>query len=95
MQQSSTPDSRSNLNGYEVAPVRTAVEREAVFAVRMTVFVEEQGVPPEEELDHYDVTAAHFLVRTVHAADTRSEIIGRRACWTRGAGSARSGVWRF
>ena len=47
---------------YEVRPVRTAEEQEAVFAVRMIVFVEEQAVPPEEELDVYDLTAAHFLV---------------------------------
>jgi len=54
----------SGLSGdYEVAPVATAEEREAVFAIRMTVFVEEQAVPPEEELDLYDLTALHFLVR--------------------------------
>lgn len=47
----------------EIRVVETPEEREAVFALRMVVFVEEQRVPPEEELDAYDITAAHFLVR--------------------------------
>jgi predicted GNAT family N-acyltransferase len=37
-------------------------EREACYAVRMKVFVEEQGVPPWEEIDSYDDTAQHFLI---------------------------------
>jgi predicted GNAT family N-acyltransferase len=49
---------------YQSELVNTAEEREAVFAIRMQVFVEEQAVPPEEELDAYDVVATHFLVRT-------------------------------
>lgn len=48
---------------YHVGIVETSEEREAVFAVRMIVFVEEQAVPPEEELDAYDLTATHFYVR--------------------------------
>ena len=47
----------------EIRPVETADERSAVFALRMLVFVEEQQVPVEEELDAYDITATHFLVR--------------------------------
>jgi predicted GNAT family N-acyltransferase len=46
---------------YEAAIVQSTEERAAVFAVRMTVFVEEQAVPPEEELDAFDVVATHFL----------------------------------
>ncbi|MFG2112521.1 GNAT family N-acetyltransferase [Streptomyces sp. NPDC048718] len=34
---------------------------EACFAVRREVFVEEQGVPADEEFDAYDETAAHLL----------------------------------
>ncbi|WP_369143741.1 GNAT family N-acetyltransferase [Streptomyces sp. R44] len=44
--------------------VREAVaegDREACFAVRREVFVEEQGVPQELEYDPYDATAAHVL----------------------------------
>lgn len=48
---------------YEVAVAVTAGEREATFALRMQVFVEEQSVPPEEELDEHDKTATHFLAR--------------------------------
>ncbi|MFF0424475.1 GNAT family N-acetyltransferase [Streptomyces sp. NPDC004520] len=44
--------------------VREAVgegDREACFAVRREVFVEEQGVPRELEYDTYDATAVHVL----------------------------------
>ncbi|MEU3478694.1 GNAT family N-acetyltransferase [Streptomyces sp. NPDC033754] len=44
--------------------VREAVgpeDREACFAVRREVFVEEQGVPQELEYDTYDTTAVHVL----------------------------------
>ncbi|CAI6081269.1 GNAT family N-acetyltransferase [Cohnella sp. JJ-181] len=39
-------------------------ELESCLAVRMEVFVKEQGVPPEEEVDEYDASPAacrHFL----------------------------------
>ena len=47
----------------EIELVETFEDRAAVFELRMTVFVEEQRVPPEEELDAHDVAATHFLVR--------------------------------
>lgn len=37
-------------------------EREDAFFVRRKVFVEEQGVPLNLELDEYDETASHFVV---------------------------------
>ena len=37
-----------------VKPVETEEELRAAHAVRMRVFVQEQGVPEEEELDEYD-----------------------------------------
>ncbi|MER5710856.1 MULTISPECIES: GNAT family N-acetyltransferase [unclassified Streptomyces] len=63
--------------------VREAVgpeDREACFAVRREVFVEEQGVPQELEYDTYDSTAVHVLAvredglplgtgRLLHGAD--------------------------
>ncbi|MFD6763617.1 GNAT family N-acetyltransferase [Streptomyces roseolus] len=63
--------------------VREAVadeDREACFAVRREVFVEEQGVPAEIEYDTYDATAVHVLAvradgvplgtgRLLHGAD--------------------------
>ncbi|MFE6458561.1 GNAT family N-acetyltransferase [Streptomyces cinereoruber] len=55
-------------------------DREACFAVRREVFVEEQGVPRELEYDTYDATAVHVLAvradglplgtgRLLHGAD--------------------------
>lgn len=41
----------------------TEADREACYAVRKMVFVEEQAVPLELELDEYDATATHFLMR--------------------------------
>ncbi|MEO5876577.1 MAG: GNAT family N-acetyltransferase [Streptosporangiaceae bacterium] len=44
--------------------VRLAVseaDRRQAFAVRIEVFVEEQGVPASLELDEHDATADHFL----------------------------------
>ncbi|MFB7585689.1 GNAT family N-acetyltransferase [Streptomyces sp. NPDC056169] len=63
--------------------VREAIgpdDREACFAVRREVFVEEQGVPQELEYDPYDTTAVHVLAvradglplgtgRLLHGAD--------------------------
>ena len=53
----------------EIAVVEKPEEREAVFALRMRVFVEEQRCPPEEEIDVFDIVATHFLVR-VHPSDS-------------------------
>jgi predicted GNAT family N-acyltransferase len=44
--------------------VRVAVDpadREACFAIRIAVFVEEQGVPREAELDRHEASAVHLL----------------------------------
>lgn len=41
--------------------VTTASERDAAYAVRRTVFQDEQGVPPEIEFDADDAGAAHVI----------------------------------
>jgi len=46
-----------------VTIVQTRDEFEACYAIRKTVFVEEQAVPLELELDEYDDAATHFLLR--------------------------------
>jgi predicted GNAT family N-acyltransferase len=46
-----------------VTITETPAERELCYAIRKTVFVEEQAVPLELELDEYDATATHFLLR--------------------------------
>ncbi|RKQ32727.1 GNAT family N-acetyltransferase [Oceanobacillus halophilus] len=45
----------------EVKIVETHEELEQAYHVRMVVFVEEQNVPAEEELDEFDKTAIHFI----------------------------------
>ena len=42
--------------------IETCLEREVCYSVRMEVFVNEQKVPPSEELDEFDETAEHFAV---------------------------------
>ncbi|WJY28914.1 MULTISPECIES: GNAT family N-acetyltransferase [Sporosarcina] len=48
---------------YEIMIAASEQEREAAFTVRKKVFVEEQGVPLSLELDDFDETASHFVVR--------------------------------
>jgi len=57
---------------YEVIRVEEEALLREAFAVRLEVFVKEQGVPEEEELDAYDSEAVHFV-----AKDTASKkVIG-------------------
>lgn len=49
--------------GPQIAVVRAPADRDAVLALRRAVFVEEQGVPHEEELDGRDAEAEHLLAR--------------------------------
>jgi predicted GNAT family N-acyltransferase len=47
-----------------VTTVHTATDpadREACFAIRIAVFVDEQGVPREAELDQHEASAVHLL----------------------------------
>ncbi|WP_405487044.1 GNAT family N-acetyltransferase [Nocardia sp. NBC_00511] len=47
----------------EVVTVTTEQELADAYAVRMRVFVDEQGVPAEIEIDELDEIADHFLAR--------------------------------
>ncbi|MBW8481037.1 GNAT family N-acetyltransferase [Actinomadura parmotrematis] len=47
----------------EVASAATAADLEQARAVRLRVFVEEQGVPLDLELDEHDAAADHFVAR--------------------------------
>jgi predicted GNAT family N-acyltransferase len=55
--------------------------REACFAIRRTVFIEEQSIPEEEEWDDADATAIHFLAEGADgpAATARLIAAGRTA----------------
>ena len=46
-----------------VRKIRTRDERAEAYRIRLRVFVKEQGVPKEIELDRDDERAAHFLAR--------------------------------
>ncbi|MGW9439479.1 GNAT family N-acetyltransferase [Streptomyces sp. NPDC055607] len=72
---------------YDVREVLADADREACFAVRREVFVEEQGVPKELEYDAYDATAVHVLAvradglplgtgRLLHGADAAGKTGG-------------------
>jgi predicted GNAT family N-acyltransferase len=57
------------VSKLEVTTIRTMAELREALAVRLRVFVEEQGVPLEEEVDRYDIdpatntSAVHVLGR--------------------------------
>ncbi|MBM7601607.1 putative GNAT family N-acyltransferase [Virgibacillus halotolerans] len=44
-----------------IKTVKSKEELAQAYHVRMVVFVEEQKVPAEEELDEYDKTSTHFI----------------------------------
>ena len=49
------------MDGVTVKLVETEAELEGAIDVRMQVFVAEQSVPPEEELDDADASATHAI----------------------------------
>lgn len=49
------------MDGIVVKLVETEAEMEAAMGVRFRVFVAEQAVPAEEELDEADATASHAV----------------------------------
>jgi len=46
----------------EIVRVTTPAQLEEAYRIRIAVFVEEQGVPQEEELDAYEDEADHLIV---------------------------------
>lgn len=69
----------------EICTWARASEREALVAVREDVFVHEQHVPPELEIDADDVRSTHVLARALDGAPigtgrlTPAGVIGRMA----------------
>ena len=47
----------------QITITQTSAEREQCYDIRKAVFVEEQAVPLELEMDEYDDVAVHFLMR--------------------------------
>lgn len=50
-------------DGLTIKLVETEPELEAAIAVRFRVFVDEQSILPDEELDEEDATATHVIAR--------------------------------
>ncbi len=65
----------------------TTQEKDACFALREQVFVQEQGVPRELEMDEQDAAATHFLLRD----DTTREALGTARLLDKGGGTAKIG----
>ena len=88
------------MDGVVVKLVEEEAELEAAIALRFRVFVAEQSIPPEEELDEADATAIHAIAivdekvvgtgRLLCLEDAQSQI-GRMAvdasCRRKGVGS--------
>ena len=49
------------MSEITVKPVETEEDMEAAVGIRFRVFVDEQFVPPEIELDEYDAVATHAI----------------------------------
>jgi predicted GNAT family N-acyltransferase len=68
-----------------IRPAQSNADREGCYAARMEVFVEEQGVPPWEEVDSDDETALHFI------AEDEGRIIGTARLVDKGSGVGKIG----
>ena len=71
-----------------VKKVSSQKELKQAFRIRIRVFVREQGVPAEIELDSDDKRAVHFV------ASTKEERLERRD-WSCAVAMPRSAAWRF
>lgn len=49
------------MSNVAVREAASDADRQACFAIRIAVFVDEQGVVLRDELDEHDATAAHLL----------------------------------
>lgn len=58
-----------------VSRITSASDLEAALQIRYRVFVDEQGVPLEEERDSYDDTALHLLARVDGAAAGTARLV--------------------
>lgn len=74
----------------EVVRVKCDTELQEAFSVRMQVFVIEQKVPEEEELDAYDASAIHLLAR-VKTSTQDSKIVGTARLLDKGNGLGKIG----
>lgn len=80
---------------FTVAPLAGPQDWDAALALRMEVFVAEQGVPPELEADAHDATARHWLARDAagEAVGTARAVTLPDGTWKIGRVAVRQG-WR-
>jgi predicted GNAT family N-acyltransferase len=64
----------------KVRVVRTSADRDAAYAVRRTVFQDEQGVPAEIEFDADDDTAIHVIAEAEGAIVGTGRVVLRPDC---------------
>ncbi len=57
-----TPENANDSSTFPLTMIDWRTGHQALATVRQTVFVQEQGVPAEIELDMADATATHFLI---------------------------------
>jgi predicted GNAT family N-acyltransferase/gamma-glutamylcyclotransferase (GGCT)/AIG2-like uncharacterized protein YtfP len=62
-----------------VKKISSRLDVEKAFAIRMRVFVKEQGVPPEIELDRDDKRAIHFLATVGGRAVGTARVVMRHS----------------
>ena len=55
------PHANTNMSDITIKLVETEEDMEAAVSIRFRVFVDEQSVPPEIELDEYDAVATHAI----------------------------------
>ena len=65
------------MEGLTIKLVETEEEMEAAMGVRFRVFVAEQQVPAEEELDEFDATATHVIAIVNHPGEGQVVATGR------------------
>jgi predicted GNAT family N-acyltransferase len=70
-----------------IRTIENDVERDACYQLRMVVFVDEQAVPPWEEMDAYDETAQHFAA----IDDTTGAVVGTARLVDKGEGAGKIG----
>jgi predicted GNAT family N-acyltransferase len=68
-----------------IRAIKDDIDRDGCYAVRDKVFVEEQAVPPWEELDADDETALHFL------AEDDGRVVGTARLVDKGDGVGKIG----
>lgn len=77
----------------EVRPLATGADWEAARTIRFEVFVDEQQVPAELELDEYDASARHWLAFEGATPVATARVVEKEGRWKIGRVAVRK-PWR-